>query len=516
MKLMLIMGLFLSSCLYAKDVEISGKLDILFVDKENGEDETQYYLLDGDDVYRLKNLNDDKLQSGDNVLIKGNLAEEEKEITVVKFTVLIKSMRGVAYAMGGRIMHAILDFNDGRIASDKIKKDDFHKLFFGSDPESYVSWNRAATFGAVNFQNPELGKKDIFGPLKLPMGASCSFYGIQQAADKMLKEQGVDLSVYKHRSYIVNTRCGWAGIAQVRGDISLIQSNYAMSRSGYIYAHELGHNFGLLHANKPGRSYADHSCPMGAGWTSVGYNAPHIDKMNWLADVDGFREDVQSNSDHKLKPLGVKPRDGSMPAMLRIKRDDGNHYWVSYRQPLGLDLKYKLKEEYYGVAIHERPSHSYLLKVLKNPGDTFEDKGVKVELKELVALKSASVSVSVGDDPKPPDDPECKGDQLELRYYDRYARVRKVGDKDSIKFRLRNLEQKCKFKVKLSGRYKSSSYKYITESYSENDFELNGGMSKDISIEIAYKKKRWRKKTYRLPVKVNEKRVGLKYKVRLN
>src|SRR6185295_7274647 len=112
-------------------------------------------------------------------------------------------------------------------------------------------------------------------------------------ADAAAVAQGVDLSAYQHRMYLLppgTTGCTWAGL----GYIGCGESCRAWVRTseslvcGYpdILAHELGHNIGLRHARTASIDgtasceYCDTSDFMGYGMNTLRtLNAPHKDYL---------------------------------------------------------------------------------------------------------------------------------------------------------------------------------------------------------------------------------------------
>jgi hypothetical protein len=71
---------------------------------------------------------------------------------------------------------------------------------------------------------------------------------------------------------------GWCGHADLSGDAGVTYGGRCDIKSTI---HEIGHNFGLHHANKGVKDgadieYGDHSCIMGSGLKNTGLNSPHL------------------------------------------------------------------------------------------------------------------------------------------------------------------------------------------------------------------------------------------------
>jgi hypothetical protein len=507
MKNLFILILFIVSYLgLANPIQVTGRIDKIIIDNIHGGEEIEYFLVDGPKEYKLKITNRQVLKDVNGAAVgtvKGNL--DNNEITVTYFDLLEKAL--IAEARGGRILHVIADFNDGNKASDTVTKQDLYKMFYGNQPSSFVNFIKRASYGKIKFENN--GMVDFKGPIKLPFPRTCNFYGIHRAADKILVEQGVDLSKYDHRAYVVDSACGWAGVATIGGKVSIYKDNY--SKSSYLYAHELGHNFGLGHNNLPGRTYGDHSGVMGSPWRLIGYNAPHVWHMGWLNEITEAVVEV-SHGKYELKPLGKEWKKGDIPQVLKIKdesKDAGNYYiTLSYRQKFegSLEKEFGMKDEYIGLNVHDLTTSPRLQKVLKTPGQSFKFEKVTVK---LVSMSSDKIVVDISSDDEPPK-PECNGDKLQLDWQDRYAILRKEGSIDYLKGTIRNLEKNCTMSVSLKNR----KIKYFKQEIAPANFQLDGGSAKAFKIKATYTQNRGGKR-FRMRLLVNEKKLGKKYTIRV-
>jgi hypothetical protein len=151
-----------------------------------------------------------------------------------------------------------------------------------------------------------------------------------------------------------------------------------------IFVHELGHNLNLAHAgNDPENDsvinnvYADMSDPMGSSGSSwYLFNAGHIDQMGWYAGIPGAIRTVAANGTYDLSAIGNTPMVNGAPTALKIaKRDSGDFYYLSYRQPIS---NYNQLSSTYtgGVNIHRYKGSGYgyttYIKTLTN-GGSFTD-----------------------------------------------------------------------------------------------------------------------------------------------
>src|SRR5829696_6436563 len=76
---------------------------------------------------------------------------------------------------------------------------------------------------------------------------SCDWGTWTTMADNAAAAAGVNLGSFTNFLYIVpsTASCGWAGVAYVNGTRSMLNGNYSV----HVTTHELGHNWGLGHAN---------------------------------------------------------------------------------------------------------------------------------------------------------------------------------------------------------------------------------------------------------------------------
>lgn len=86
----------------------------------------------------------------------------------------------------------------------------------------------------------------VFGWFTLPVTVSCDIGTIGDESDKALIASGVDITQYNYFLYITPVEpCGIGGGGVIGGNRSWSDGNLDLSVPG----HELGHNFGLSHAN---------------------------------------------------------------------------------------------------------------------------------------------------------------------------------------------------------------------------------------------------------------------------
>ena len=173
--------------------------------------------------------------------------------------------------------------------------------------------------------------------------ATCDFTAIGNAANAAASAAGYSLASYQNRFYVFPFRgdCGWAGLAYV-GSPRLAWSN------GYnqlnVYGHELGHNFGLLHAASlycPGQviggscSSAEYGDPFDVmGNTSaMHFNAAQKSLLSWLP-AGSVSTYAGGNATYTLSPLESP---GGSTYAVKVPATANRTYWIEFRQPIGFD-----------------------------------------------------------------------------------------------------------------------------------------------------------------------------------
>lgn len=194
---------------------------------------------------------------------------------------------------------------------------------------------------------------DTFGWFTIPVSkAGCDIDLIAREADKAATAAGANLAAYSRLVYLFpQAGCSAAGY----NSGSALPSRTWIMGNGFsagTIAHELGHNFGLLHsqtidcgtqvlgASCTTKSYGDPADTMGYGATSH-FNAFQKELLGWLGGSGqpqitrvtasgtfaiGAYEIAGTRALALKIPKGIDPTTGRM-----------THYYVEYRQPLGFD-----------------------------------------------------------------------------------------------------------------------------------------------------------------------------------
>jgi fibronectin type 3 domain-containing protein len=209
---------------------------------------------------------------------------------------------------------------------------------------------------------------DVFGWYTIPgTSGGCSTADAESWADAALsqaKAHGFDLSAYGHVVFGMpfQSSCAWAGLGEVNGT-----RTWTNGPSGFtlrVIAHELGHNFGLRHANSYRCSdAAGRPVVVSGSCTSTEYGDPydqmggspdgvhqldvwHKGQVGWLAD--GRVQTVLASGTYRVAPVSSP----SGVIGLQVPRPDGRSFWLEARQPTALDEYTPTSPALGGVLVH--------------------------------------------------------------------------------------------------------------------------------------------------------------------
>lgn len=248
----------------------------------------------------------------------------------------------VPVARGERTAAAILvNFADN--ANEPVTPSQAYELVFGEVSDFYWEASYQTTFLSG----------DVYGWLTLPLSAaSCDTAKIAQEAGRAATAAGADLDGYDNLIYLFpyNTGCGWSGRAELGSNgQGRVFINAAFD--GKTVAHELGHVYGLDHADALDcgtrsvggecvrRGYADQADAMGN--RGAHFNAFNKERLGWLGR-EGMPAitTVERSGRYEMETYEV-PGQGAK-ALKILKGVDPvtgakTWYYVEYRQPIGVD-----------------------------------------------------------------------------------------------------------------------------------------------------------------------------------
>ncbi|HXR57284.1 MAG TPA: Ig-like domain repeat protein, partial [Casimicrobiaceae bacterium] len=232
----------------------------------------------------------------------------------------------VAPAFSAAQAQAVMTSNGDSVASFFRETSYGQQLMNVTVTPSWVKMNmaRPATCGTADWQN---------------VGSSA------EAAARSLGA-AYDPAGYQFVVYLFPTlsSCGWLGLAYI-GYPHKSWINGTESFFTSAIAHEIGHNFGLLHAaslrcgsaiiggNCTASEYGDPFDTMG-NQRAMHYNAMQKSKLGWIGSTT-VQTYAGGSATYTLTPLEVA---GGTTYAVRIPTGSANRtYWVEFRQPIGFD-----------------------------------------------------------------------------------------------------------------------------------------------------------------------------------
>jgi hypothetical protein len=207
---------------------------------------------------------------------------------------------------------------------------------------SVANFYREASYGQ-HLLNPTVTSRWLTATMVAP--STCNYSAIGTAADAAATAAGYNLASYQFRVYIFPrvASCGWSGLAYI-GSPKKAWINGGGAAVTSVIAHEMGHNFGLLHAASVdcGTRAVGGSCTAseyGDPFNTMGnQRAAHFDAaqkslLGWIP-ASSVATHASGTATYVLGPI----ENGAQSLYaVKIPAATKRTYWLEYRQPIGFD-----------------------------------------------------------------------------------------------------------------------------------------------------------------------------------
>jgi|GEM_PF-3066072 len=339
--------------------KITKKGKIVAVNSDNfsaGKSSDSYYFISDDandsSSYKLYFAKNESINipTGSRVELQGSeLADNIVISDGANIKTIMPADAASASRLSANIAVILFQFEDG--VSANITKDQMRSLFFTADNSVKALYNEMS-YGTASITG------DVFGWVTIPVKTTDELVtseNVLKLSDIVREEAfkaGLDVNKYDHYVYIhpklTNAFVGWAGFGAVNGNFVWIDS--PSTTDAIVYAHELGHNFGLSHASsiKCGQNqigyygnctvwmYGDIYDIMGTNSAARGhFNVPHKIAIGIIPE-DNVQLITQDGT-YSIAPQEMST--AKIQALKIFKTDTREYYYIEYRQPIGFDNK---------------------------------------------------------------------------------------------------------------------------------------------------------------------------------
>ncbi|HEY0662068.1 MAG TPA: NEW3 domain-containing protein [Lysobacter sp.] len=324
-----------------KPVALEGELDVLVEDYADGHSRTRHYLKTSRGRVELKfSRKPTTLPSGTKVRVRGQAQGDVLALDGAIAGSVETLAAALPYTMGEqRVAVIMVNFQDDTTQPRTVA--DMSNVVFNTVSNFY----REASFGQTWFSG------QAFGYYTIAMSKSvCDPYTLASLADQKATAAGVNLSAFNRKLYVFpKTACTWAGLGNVGGSSTKAWANGSFSN--LVVAHEIGHNYGLQHAQSLNCdvsalgntcttiTYGDTADTMG-NYRAAHFNPFEKELLGWLND--GVSPPIHTASTSGR--YAIEPYSSSSVGAKAIKIPRGTDssgkklwYYVEYRQPIGAD-----------------------------------------------------------------------------------------------------------------------------------------------------------------------------------
>ena len=337
------------------DAEIEGTLAVLHADDfARGRSEFVYEMHQANGSVRRLRLArlPAELKPGAKLRVVGRIEADGESITPSRITVLAapattSSTMGVVAKAATASSVLVIMANFSNTAAPAYSAAQAQQVMT-SNADSVGNFFREGSYGQ---QLLNVTVTPAWVTMNLAQPATCStsdWQAIGSGADAAARTLGMayDPSAYNYVVYLFPNvpACGWIGLAYIGSPHKAWINGVGGFRTAAI-AHEMGHNFGLLHAasvrcasGSIGGScsvseYGDPFDAMG-NQRAMHYNATQTARLAWIPS-GSVKTHTGGAATYTLSPLEVA---GGATYAVKIPTGSANRtYWLEYRQPIGFD-----------------------------------------------------------------------------------------------------------------------------------------------------------------------------------
>jgi hypothetical protein len=291
------------------------------------------------------------LQPGVTVRVHGRIQSDDDSITPEHIIVLARNAQTsdkadgiVKAATANSVLVIMANFNNTAVPTLSAAQT---QQVMSSNSDSVANFFRETSYGQQIMNVTVTGWVTMSMAQPVTCGSG-DWRGIGTAADAASRALGTayDPATFNFVVYVFPKvpACGWLGLAYISYPHKAWINGVNAFRTSTI-AHEMGHNFGLLHA----ASLRCSGAPIGGGCSSseygdpfsamgnqgaMHYNAMQKAKLSWIPSTS-VETHGGGSATYTLSPLEVA---GGATYAVRIPTGSANRtYWVEFRQPVGFD-----------------------------------------------------------------------------------------------------------------------------------------------------------------------------------
>ena len=311
------------------------------------------------------------LKTGDRLRVSGRFAgeilavESGERVRTAQTSSVSANIAPPSWSLGPKKAIAILvNFLDDTSQPYTIA-DGISTMF---DSSSVASYWAEASFGQTSITGDVVG----WYTLNINKPTTCDsndWSAISTGAENAAAQAGWTLSNYQFKVYVFPkiSACSWAGLGSVGGPGAWINQAFSVRTT----AHEIGHNWGLLHAHSLDCGAAviggtcaddgDSAHEYGDIHDVMGKNLRHVNayskwKLYWLPDAS-IATISSGGGTFDLQPI----ESGSGLRAVRIPTSVPNRtYWLEFRQAIGVDSALSSNANIMnGTLVHVEPPSIY-------------------------------------------------------------------------------------------------------------------------------------------------------------